>query len=218
MPATAPAQWVHVQQLLPWDRNPRQNEEAAASVAASIVEFGFAAPVVAWAEQQMVVAGHTRLKAMQRLLAQDAGFTVRGAPGPGMVPVRFHPFRSMQEAERYALADNRLGELAGWDDTVLADMLHQWDDAGLDAAVLGWDEAELSALVSTGVMPTFAPPEPLPAMPSAGDDRADTVVLVYRTEAEAEALRRHLGLGDDYSFKRKKTLEVRAFPWAQEAP
>ena len=50
----------------PYERNPRRNDDAAEAVARSIAEFGFRVPIVVDAEG-VIIAGHTRLKAAERL-------------------------------------------------------------------------------------------------------------------------------------------------------
>ena len=49
----------------PYARNPRKNDEAVKSVAASIREFGFLVPLVIDANHE-IVAGHTRYRAALR--------------------------------------------------------------------------------------------------------------------------------------------------------
>lgn len=116
-------EWLPIDALTPWDRNPRKNDAAAPRVADSIRRWGFVAPIVIWASRRRMVAGHTRLKAMRLLLAQDRAFVPSGAPGPGLVPVRFHEFSSEAEADLYALADNKLGEIAEWDEVKLEELV-----------------------------------------------------------------------------------------------
>ena len=48
-------------QIIPYVRNPRRNEKAVATVAASIQEFGWRQPIVV-DEAMVVLAGHTRLE------------------------------------------------------------------------------------------------------------------------------------------------------------
>ena len=92
------ATWEPVDSLTPWDQNPRHNDEAVAQIAASIERFGFSSPIIARASDRVVIAGHTRLKAAQKL-------------GIDKVPVRFMDLDPAQ-ARALALADNRLGEIA----------------------------------------------------------------------------------------------------------
>lgn len=137
------AEWVHVDELRPWEKNPRKNDPAVPRVAESIKRFGFVSPIVVWQGGNRMVAGHTRLKAMRALLKESPGFVAKGAPAPGMVRVAFHEFADEHEADVYALADNRLGEIAEWDDDAVADITRQWSKE--DVAVAGFDDDEPAA-------------------------------------------------------------------------
>lgn len=50
-------------ELIPYENNPRNNDEAVDYVANSINEFGFKVPIVI-DKNNVIVAGHTRLKAI----------------------------------------------------------------------------------------------------------------------------------------------------------
>jgi len=146
------ARWVHIDELVAWERNPRLNDgdnQAVAKVAESIRMFGFIAPVVVWKGRGRLVAGHTRIKALRKLLAQDASFVARHAPAPGMVPVREIAFASQTEADAYSLADNRLGEIADWDEAVLSKVLVDLKAEDFELDILGWPELELKELTLT---------------------------------------------------------------------
>lgn len=128
----AAAEWVAVSDLHPWDKNPRKNDEAAKQVAESIKRFGFGAPILARRNGE-IIAGHTRWKAAHIL-------------GLERVPVRYLDL-DPAEAHLLALADNKLGEKAEWDDAMVASVLSEY---GLDdAEMAGWDEKELEKLGST---------------------------------------------------------------------
>lgn len=87
--------------LTPYENNPRRNDGAVEAVAASIREFGFKVPIVVDANN-VVVAGHTRLKAAKRL-------------GLSTVPVIVADDLTPEQVKAFRLADNRVGELAEWD-------------------------------------------------------------------------------------------------------
>jgi ParB-like chromosome segregation protein Spo0J len=123
------AEWVDVDSLVPWDRNPRRNDAAVQKVAESIDRFGFAAPLVARLSDRVVIAGHTRLKAAKRL-------------GMARVPVRFVDLTETQ-ARLLALADNRVGEEASWDYEELPKLLAELDGLGVDLALTGFDQEEI---------------------------------------------------------------------------
>ena len=115
-----------------WDQNPRDNSKAIQSVADSIQRFGFAAPIVARKADGMIIAGHTRLAAAKQLQLET-------------VPVRYLDI-SLEDAKRLALADNKLGEIADWDDEMLAQIISDFRAEDLDLDGLGWNEDELDAL------------------------------------------------------------------------
>ncbi len=63
--------------IKPYEKNPRQNDSAVEAVAASIREFGFRQPIVVDAEG-LVIVGHTRLKAAQRLGLEEVPVHIAG--------------------------------------------------------------------------------------------------------------------------------------------
>lgn len=130
----AAATWEAIDSLTPWAQNPRNNDDAVEQVAESIRRFGFAAPIVARAADRSVIAGHTRLKAARQL-------------GLDLVPVRFVDLDE-DEARALALADNKLNEIAAWDEAGLSEVLRELEQTGLDLAGLGWQSDELDALLS----------------------------------------------------------------------
>lgn len=179
------AVFVPIGSLVPWDQNPRHNEAAVDEVAASIVRFGFAAPIIARSSDRMVIAGHTRLKAAIKL-------------GLTEVPVRFLDL-SEAESKALALADNKLGELAEWDDALLSEILADFNTGDVSTMGLGFSLDELDRLT---VPPEIATEEPIDLVPTRPDSETaeapsrNTVLptLVFRkyvlpmSEAEAEIL------------------------------
>lgn len=129
----AAATWEAIDSLTPWDRNPRRNDHAVEQVAHSITRFGFGSPILARSSDRVIIGGHTRFKAAQRL-------------GLDKVPVRFLDL-DPAEAAALALADNKLGELAEWDDAAVAEIL---DEFKLDGTQLGWSDDELRMLSADG--------------------------------------------------------------------
>lgn len=130
----AAAVYVEIDKLTPWDRNPRHNDHAVDEVAASIRRFGFGAPIIARKADGMVIAGHTRLKAARKL-------------GLDRVPVRFLDL-DPTEAQLLAIADNKVGEIATWDEGALAAILRDLD-VGEAIEGLGFDSEELDELLAT---------------------------------------------------------------------
>ena len=131
--ATPAAEWVDILSITPWDKNPRKNDAAVDEVVKSINRFGFGAPILARSADRVVIAGHTRLKAALKI-------------GLDKVPVRFLDL-DPGEANALALADNRLGELADWDDEALAALLREMDADGTEMDGLGWSDDELREMM-----------------------------------------------------------------------
>jgi len=144
------AEWIPIADLVPWDENPRHNDDAVDEVAGSIQRFGFAAPIIARRADSMVIAGHTRLKAAHKL-------------GINKVPVRWMDL-DPAEARLLALADNKLNERAAWDDDTLAAVLEALNAEGADLDGLGWNSDEIDALIAT-IDPVELPEDIEPAEP-----------------------------------------------------
>ena len=136
------ATWTKIEELTPWADNPRQNAEAVAEVAKSIRRFGFASPIVANSRDNTVIAGHSRLEAAKRLELDQ-------------VPVRWMDLDPV-DAKVLALADNRLGEIAKWDETALAQILQ--DIAAVDDTALsdtGFTDQQIAALTGDDISKEF---------------------------------------------------------------
>lgn len=166
MPATklnkeSAAVYLHPDSLTPWEQNPRNNDEAVSKVADSIQRFGFAAPIIARKSDGRVIAGHTRLKAANML-------------GLDVVPVRFMDLDD-QAAAALALADNRIGEVATWNDDGLSAILEDLEANAVDLDGLGWSADELADLLT----PTFDPDGTEDDIPAIGEVADSVVGEVY---------------------------------------
>lgn len=84
--------------LIEYENNPRNNDEAVNAVANSIKEFGFKVPIVITSDNT-IIAGHTRLKA-SRLLGLDE------------VPCIIADDLTEEQIKAFRLADNKTAELA----------------------------------------------------------------------------------------------------------
>jgi DNA modification methylase len=125
-----------VASLLPYAGNARTHSaEQVAQIAASIVEFGFVAPVLV-DERGEIIAGHGRLLAAQSLGLETVPTIVRAG---------------FTEAQKTALrlADNRIALNAGWDEALLAAELAKLQDAGeIDLALTGFGAEEIDRLLA----------------------------------------------------------------------
>lgn len=129
------AMLVPLDSIRPWDKNPRKNEKAVAKVAASIKEFGWVRPIIVNQHPKAngeIIVGHTA-----RLAAISLGLD--------QVPVRFVNMEPTK-ARAAGLADNKLGEISGWDMEGLSDLL---SSGGIDRELFtfaGFTGGELDRL------------------------------------------------------------------------
>jgi len=96
---------MSVNDIIPYENNPRDNEDAVDKVAASLREFGFKQPIVV-DKDNIVIVGHTRLKAAKKLKMSE-------------VPVLVADDLTDEQVKAYRLADNKTGEFAEWDAELL---------------------------------------------------------------------------------------------------
>jgi DNA modification methylase len=139
-----------ISQITPYDRNPRFNAHAVDAVARSIREFGFRQPIVV-DEQGVIVAGHTRYLAALKL-------------GLEKVPVHVANGLTPEQIKAYRLADNKTGELADWNDEMLAKELAELQDSDFDLDLLGFSENELNQLIDS-LTPGLTDPDEIPELP-----------------------------------------------------
>ena len=94
-------EYKRLDEIRPYDNNPRRNDEAAKAVANSIKEFGFQSPIIV-DRDGVIIAGHTRYKAARRLKLQEV---------PVIVAAELDP----EKVKALRIADNSTGEVAEWD-------------------------------------------------------------------------------------------------------
>lgn len=128
--------------IKPYPGNPRLNDEAVTAVANSIRAFGFRSPIVV-DRKLVIIAGHTRLKAAERLGLKTVPVIVAGDLTPAQV-------RALR------IADNKTGELATWDEEALAAELRQLGAMGVELSLTGFDEAELKSFLPPDFSPAAA--------------------------------------------------------------
>lgn len=116
---------MSITDVVPYDKNPRNNDDAVESTANSIKEFGWQQPIVV-DKNNIIIVGHTRLKAAEKLKLDT-------------VPVLVADSLSEEQVKAYRLADNKTGELADWDMALLNEELEgiielDMDDFGFELA------------------------------------------------------------------------------------
>lgn len=90
-----------IEALKEYENNPRLNDDAVEYVARSIEEFGFKNPIIV-DHENVIIAGHTRLKAARFLGLEE-------------VPVIVADDLTEDQVKAFRLADNKVGEMAKWD-------------------------------------------------------------------------------------------------------
>jgi ParB-like chromosome segregation protein Spo0J len=159
--AAAEIETWHIDQLIPYDRNPRKITPAAVQkVARSITKFGFNSPIIV-DEEGVILAGHTRREALISLGATQVAVIVK------------HDLNEQQK-RAYRIMDNRAGEEAEWDGDLLKIELLELGELGdFDVADLGFDSDELNRYLSDTPDEPAANGVPAKAAPVAKGQLAD---------------------------------------------
>lgn len=171
-----------ISDVVPYEKNPRLNDQAVDAVASSIREFGFKVPIVVDGKG-VVVSGHTRLKAAKAL-------------GLDEVPVIVADDLDDTKIKAFRLADNKVAELAEWDESLLIKELEELTDLDYDMGQFDFeldlddaDDADVNGADDAGDIPDNL-------------DVVDTLALnvIVKNEAEQAELYDEL-LGRGYDVK-----------------
>ena len=128
---------IKTDKLIPYVNNPRHNEDAVEKVMASIQEFGFKVPLVI-DKNNVVVTGHTRLKAAKRL-------------GIDEVPCVVADDLSDAQIKAFRIADNKVSEYAEWDEEALQVELEQLEELDFDLDSLSIDFSDFDLNIGEDV-------------------------------------------------------------------
>ena len=107
-----------LEEVHPYENNPRRNDGAVDAVAESIRQCGYIAPIIV-DENGVILAGHTRYKALRQLGYQEADVVIKSG-------------LTEEQKRKYRLLDNKTGELAEWDVDLLEMELDGLDFGSLD--------------------------------------------------------------------------------------
>ena len=113
----------NINEITPYENNPRFNDDAVEMVANSIREFGFKNPIIV-DKNNVIVAGHTRLKARKKLKLKT-------------VPVIVADDLTEEQIKAFRLADNKVAEFSTWDMQALMAELEGIE--GIDMDDFGFD-------------------------------------------------------------------------------
>lgn len=126
-------QYCNPEELIPYEKNPRDNRAALDAIELSIEEYGFTNPILV-NEEKVILAGHTRREAA--ILA-------------GLEKVSYIVVDGLTEAQQkaYRLADNKLSELSIWDEDLLKEELEDLLDEDYDISLTGFSDVDLTDLL-----------------------------------------------------------------------
>src|SRR5678815_5034933 len=153
-----------LERIKPYERNPRANDEAVEAVAKSLQEFGWRQPIVV-DEEGVIIVGHTRWKAAQKL-------------GMTKVPVHVATGLSPEQIKAYRIADNQTATIADWNFDLLPLELADLQAANYDLSLLGFDQDELAELMSPNGTEGLTDPDEVPLPPDeAVTQLGDLIIL-----------------------------------------
>ena len=109
---------VKLNDIVPYENNPRHNDQAVDAVKESIKQCEYIAPIIV-DENMVILAGHTRHKALKSLGKKEAEVMVV----TGLTD---------EQKRKYRLLDNKTNELAVWDMDALELELEDLDFEGFD--------------------------------------------------------------------------------------
>lgn len=117
--------YKNIEDIHPYEKNPRRNEDAIDYVAKSIEQYGFKVPIVI-DNKNTIVAGHTRYKAAKKL-------------GINSIPCIVADDLSDEQIKAYRIADNKVSDFSIWDNALLIEEL----DSLTEDLFTGFDESEI---------------------------------------------------------------------------
>ena len=109
---------IELSKIKPYEKNARKNDEAVEYVVKSIEQCEYIAPIIL-DENNVILAGHTRYKALKKLGYTEAECVVK----EGL---------SEEQKKKYRLLDNKTAEFSEWDFELLEDELADLDFGDLD--------------------------------------------------------------------------------------
>lgn len=118
--------YKNIEDIIPYENNPRHNENAVDYVANSIKEFGFKVPIII-DKENVVVTGHTRLKASEKL-------------GIKKVPVIMASDLTEEQIKAFRIADNKVAQFSSWD---MEKLELELEDINIDMCEFGFEDLNM---------------------------------------------------------------------------
>jgi hypothetical protein len=125
--------YIDINDIVPYDWNPRDNSKAVQSVANSIrLTHGMAQPVLLDADN-VLVAGHTRVEACKSL-------------GITEVPYVRLAHLTQDEINAFRIIDHKVAEAAEWDHAMLASEINKLESAGIAWTDYNFTQADIDCM------------------------------------------------------------------------
>lgn len=105
-------------EIHPYENNPRNNQAAVDDVMESIRQCGYIAPIIV-DEAGVILAGHTRYEAMRKLGVEECDVVIAAG-------------LTEEQKKKYRLYDNKTSEMSTWDQKKLSQELCDVDFNGFD--------------------------------------------------------------------------------------
>lgn len=173
---------VGIDDIQPWEKNPRKNEKTVDRLAKLILEYGQRTPISVWRKNGKIYKGNTTWYAMKK-----AGYK--------KIAIMWQDFRDEREAIGYATSDNKSGEWSDWDETMLAELLQGEAFEGMKSSEIsrltGFEDKTLKGLLLT----TTELPDVLPDVDLSGNvpDKADFIVIQFQSKDAMQKFKSRLG-------------------------
>lgn len=126
---------MDIESIHPYENNPRRNEKAVEAVANSIKRFGFRNPIIV-DKNNVIISGHTRRLASIAL-------------GLKQVPVVVGDDLTEEQVKAFRLADNRVAELAVWDEDLLKQEMAKVLD--MDLSDFGFKQEDIDEILADDI-------------------------------------------------------------------
>ena len=151
--------------LKPYPNNPRINEGAIESLANIIRDLGFRNPVLL-NRDHVIIEGHTRWEACKKL-------------GMETIPCIVEEDLTPEQEQALRIADNKVAEIAEWDEEKLKLEVKALQEAGFDLSLLAFHDDELDALLAgDAITPGKTEENQVPEVPEVPVSRAGEIYVL----------------------------------------
>ena len=126
--------------LIPWEGNPRtHSDKQIVALMASIEEFGFRVPIIT-NKEGVVLAGHGRLEAAQRLGLEE-------------VPTIVADGLTKTQQRGFVVGDNKLASMSTWDKDLLLHEVEILLEEEFHIETTGFSTADIDILIDGAAVP-----------------------------------------------------------------